>query len=376
MNWNGHHNEAEEYAQRAELAALEGQCDLMRDLYRHAAEQETLALEQLDETKSRTIGVTAVSAASLWYKSGELRQAERIACHSLARDEIPPFATDQLQTVLHSIWNERTLQSSQVEFTKGEVLVRVAGGSVVHGGAPLDLVHLKVDQVRSLVYRTIEMLLNLPVRKRGSPSAKIQQQFRPWLLQAPAGSYQFAVRVQRPAQIELFPEAGPDLEDITKRALDIVDASALESMTWLEELIEAPDYVDVFLRLTRDMAPTGKSFKTLEMRPSTATERRPVVLTPDSRETINSSLRSRKKEKQEPAEMEEQQISGVLRALHLDADWLEVARSEPPFDHVKVYKTGDVIDDIVGPLVNHLVLVDVAIAPDGKLIFRDIQLDE
>jgi len=376
MNWTDHHSEAEMYAQRAELAALEGRHELVRDLYRHAAEQETLALEQLDGTKSRTIGITAVSAASLWFKSGDMRQAERIACHSLSRDEIPPFATDQLQALLHSIWNERALQRSEVEFTKGEVLVRVAGGTVVHGGAPLDLVHLKVDQVRGLVYRTIEMLLNLPVRRRGAPSADIQEQFRPWLLQAPAGSYQFAVRVQRPAQIELFAKAGPNVEEITQRALDIVNASALESTDPLEGLVDAPDYIDVFLRLVRDLAPTGRSFKTLEMRSAIGLERSPVVLTQDSREVINSSLRSRKEVKQEPAAIDEHQICGVLRALHLDADWLEVARSKPPFDHVKIYKTGDVIDDIVGPLVNHAVLVDVATEDDGRLIFRDIQLDE
>lgn len=37
------------------------------ELYRLAGEAETLALEALEPTKTRTIGITAVSAASLLY---------------------------------------------------------------------------------------------------------------------------------------------------------------------------------------------------------------------------------------------------------------------------------------------------------------------
>lgn len=64
----------------------------------------------------------------------------------------------------------------------------------------------------------------------------------------------------------------------------------------------------------------------------------------------------------------------MLRALNLDKDWIEVALSSG--QHIQIYETGDVIDDIVGPLVNHHVVVDVVIQPDGKRFFRDIQSED
>ncbi len=373
MSWNEHHSISEDYAIRAELAIKNSDYKTAIELFRNAAEQETLALSEIDPAKNKTLGITVLSAASLWFKAGDFRQAERLVCHWLETDLLPPFSIDQLQTVLQSVWNERVLRESRIQFSRGEVLVRVTGGEIVHGGAPLDLISLKVDEVRNLFYRTIELLLNRPLRRRGVPSSDIQERFRPWLLQAPAGSYQFAVRVQKPAQLSLYPDTSPQVEDISKKVLEIIDAATQEKPDLLVERVPDLEYRDVFLKLARNLAPTGRTFRTLEMRPTSDIEARPIILTPDARQIVNATIRSSKKDDIKKGELKAEELTGILRALHLDKDWIEIALLDDPQQHVQVYETGDVIDDIVGPLVNHRVVVDVLTQSDGKRIFRDIQ---
>lgn len=375
MSWLKHHSNSEEFASQAEALLKKGDVDDALILYWRAAESEALAIEDLDHSKKRTLGITVVSAASLWFKAKELRQAERIACKWLASDSFPNFAIEELQSILQTVWNEKVFQEAGIEFAKGEVLVSVSGGEVVTGGAPLDLIHLKVTEVRNLFFRTIEMLLNHPFRRRGTPSPFIQQHFRPWILQAPPGSYQFAVRVQKPAQLLLFPDATPEVEEVTNRFLEIVDAASQETHEKLEETVPDPEYRDAFLKLSRNLAPTGKSFKKLEIKSATDLVAQPIVFSPSSRKAINKTLRkSRKDKSDQKKDLKEEQLVGVLRGLHLDKDWLEISISED--ETVRVYQTGDVIDDVVGPMVNHRVVVAVSIRPDDRHLFRDIELED
>lgn len=370
-----HHSRSEEYASQAEAALRNGDRERAVELYRMAAEEEALALSALDPKKTRTLSVTAVSAASLWFKAGEFRQVERIACQWLATDDLLDFAISQLQTILQTAWNEQLFRQSGIEFVKGEVLVSVGGGEIVTGAAPLELVHRKINEVRSIFHRTIEMLLNRPFRKRGLPNADVQEQFRTWLLQAAPGSYQFAVRVQKPAQMSLFPDITPEIEEVTQKFLEIVGAASRETHEELENVVPDPEYRRGFLRITRNLAPTGKTFNRLEIRSATDLEARPIVFLPESRQDINKTLREERKATEESTRLKEEQITGILRALHLDKDWIEVHPDDGE-KSIRILQTGDVIDDIVGPMVNQRVIVDVAVRPDGAHLYRDIQSEE
>lgn len=310
MTWETHHSASEDYAIKAELATKNHDSLAARNLYHRAAEEEVIALSQINQGKVKTLSITVLSAASLWYKAKEFREAERFVCEWLANDLLPQNFIAQLQTVLQTIWNEKTLRESNINFAKGEILVRVAGGEVVHGGAPLDLTSLKVDEVSNLFYRTIELLLDYPLRLHGGPSADVQSRFRPWLIQAPAGSYQFAVRVQQPDQLPLFPGSNLDVENVSQKVLEIINAAASEKSSLLEESVSKPEYRPVFLKLARNLTPTGKTFKTLEMRPSSDIEAQPILLTPEAREVINQTIKSNKKIDITKKQLKEEQVVG------------------------------------------------------------------
>jgi hypothetical protein len=377
MSWAEHHARSEEFASMAEVAYHQQEVGRSVELYQSAAEQETLALEELDQNKARTLGITTVSAASLWYKATDYEKAQQIVYQGLANKDLPAFAKKQLEDLLQNLWIERDREKAGINFTTGEVLISVSGGEIVRGGAPLELIIQKVDEVGRIFYRTIELLLGYPFRKRGVPSPEIQEQFRPWLFQAPAGSYQFSVRVEKPKQMSLFPEATPSVNSITTTFLDILRASADDPEKELAKIVPNKEYRDIFLKLTRNLAPTGKVFGRMEIKPSSDMGRQRVVLMPASREVMSHALKTSRESLLGGKDREEIQISGTLRGLQLDKDWLDVDTLDEEPKTIRVYNAREAIDDVVGPMVNHKVIVSVIKKTSGKrLEFRDIQTDE
>ena len=62
----------------------------------------------------------------------------------------------------------------------------------------------------------------------------------------------------------------------------------------------------------------------------------------------------------------------MLRAVHLDSDWLELAAGD---QRLRVIAVGEEVDDVIGPLVNRQVIVHVSIV-GGKRRFLDIEADD
>ena len=374
MSWQEHHSKSQEFASKAEACFSDGDIGEAIEFYKVAAEEEETSLSFLDYSKPRTIGITAISACSLCYKGKFFEKAEKIAYKYLSTEILPEFAISQLKTILQTLWYERALQKAGREFVKGEVFVSISGGIIVPGGAPLDLIHRKVDEIKNFYYRIVEMALSIPFRKRGSPSQEIQENFRPWLLQAAPGSYQFAVRIEKPAQLSLFNDFMPKVEEATQKFFEVIAATGIRDKEHIERIIPDEEYRESFLKLSRNLAPTGKSFNRIEIKSPISLDE-PIVLIPESRKVINDNLKPFKKKIDTEGLIKEERLIGVLRGLHLDADWIAISIPEEN-KTIRVYQAGDVIDDIVGPMVNHRVIVDVGVKPDGKYIFRDIQSEE
>ncbi len=375
MSWVEHHSKSEKFASEAQAARKQGDINKALDYYNLAAKEEELALSLLDITKTRTLGITVISAASLYFKAEDFQKAEKIAHQYLAGETLPSFAIEQLQSILRAVWNEKTFKEAGITFVKGEVLVSVEGGIIVPGGAPLDLIHRKIDEIKNVFFRVIEMDLGLPLRKKGPPSNEIQTNYRPWLLQAAPGSYQFAIRVEKPKQLSLFLSGTPSIEEVTQKFFEVIGATSQDPNEQLIKLVPNPEYRKSFLTLTRNLAPTGKSFTRLEIKSSTDMEAPPIVFVPESRKCINDVLKLTRKPVEKKEQLEETQLKGILRGLQLDKDWIEINIPEGDEKTIRVFQTGDVIDDIVGPMVNHPVIVDV-VQKSGKYIYRDIELEE
>jgi hypothetical protein len=368
MSWLSWHEVSERFASDAHVATREGSRDQASILFRRAAEAECKALEKLDPSKSRTLGITAVSAVSLWFKADELSEAERAAMRWLASDRLPAFAVSQLRQLVQSIWTSQTMRDAGVSFLPGQVIVSVKGGQTVVGGAPLDLIIEKVEAVQALFYRTIEYLKGVPHRRRGGPAQEVREACRPWLFQTQPGSYQFAVAVQEPRQLDFFKDTGPRPEQVAEHFMSVLKATSEDPVGLLPELVPAEDYRSTFLKLARNLAPTEKTFGAVEVRESR--EMSPVILIPETRTTINSALRPKTSAGDE--EPGGQELHGVLRALHLDKDWLELWMDGRL---VRVNGLADAVDDVIGPMVNRRVVVQVQ-RHGKRLNFFDIEIEE
>jgi hypothetical protein len=370
MTWSLWHSQSERFASEAELARRRNENSIAEGLYLQAAEAENNALLALDPTKTRTLGITAVSAVSLWFKGKAFEKAEQLCYLMLSRSDIPDFATTQLRNLVQAIWTEHSKQSAGVTFLPGQVYISVKGGEVVTGGAPLDLIVDKVQTIQSMFYRTIEESNNMPLRLRGGPVRELQEAFRPWLFQAPPGSYQFSVAIQRPAQVDMFKTA-IDPAALAERFLNVLRAASSNDPVQLELLVPDKGYRSTFLKLARNLAPTGKSFERLEVR--SATDNNPVALQPGNRKGINAAIKSLATPLVAETGVVEVTLHGILRAVNLDKDWIEVA-VDGESRHIS--GLAEALDDVIGPMVNRRVSVRAREGPKNNFRFDDIELDE
>jgi hypothetical protein len=118
-----------------------------------------------------------------------------------------------------------------------------------------------------------------------------------------------------------------ELADIMNRVLR---ASASDPDAELSAPVPDKGYREAFLNLSRNLAPTGKMFDRLEIRDASAPALEPVELQVTSRRDLNTALKN----------------------------------IRPP-----------VLDDVVGPMVNHQVIV-TAVRRKGKLVYQDIEAEE
>jgi hypothetical protein len=369
MSWNKYHLQSERYAAEAEALKLNGNSEQAKLLYEKAAIEEFRALDYLDESKKRTLGVTAVSAVSLLYKSSKVVDAEREAHRCLAIQALPDFAMSELRAILQTIWNEAEMKKTGIKFVDGQVLVSVKGGKIVRGGAPLDLIIEKVQTVQSYFYRTTELIRNMPHRRRGAPEKGIQDMCRPWLFQAAPGSYQFAVAVEESIQQELFDKNTPSGKEIATSFLSILRSSIEDPENEFKKLVPSEEYQTTFLKLTRNLVPTGKSYSEMEIRLTNVAKS--ISLVPAARDIIRDTLNKHKKTAVTLGEeKDEKTLQGILRAVHLDQDWLEVTVGE---EHKRVLNIGDTVDDLIGPMINRPVLVKYFVNQKGANIFIDIE---
>jgi hypothetical protein len=371
MSWLSAHQESEALAAAGHETIRRGDLAQAQGLFRRAAEFEARALEDLDATKPRTLGITAVSAVALWYKAGELKEATRLAHQASAKPGMPDFALQELRQLLQAIWNEDAQRQAAISFVPGQVIISIKGGEIITGGAPLDIIVDKIQIIQNIFYRTAEFIQSLPLRKRGLPSKELQERCRPWLFQSVPGSYQFAVAVQKPIQEELFPTGAPEPAALTETFLSILRAAGENPEDGLNRIVPEEDYRATFLKMARNLAPTGKVIETIEVRG--AGDDAPIILSSNSRKLIANALKPQETIEARKVSEREITLRGVLRNLHLDDDWLEVSVDGVP---KRVTGVSETVDDLIGPMVNREVSVRVRQGRGRSLVFVDMEPDE
>lgn len=370
---NPEHQKAQELAALAGLRMREGDPATARRMYTEAADLEQKAFEKIPQDKTRTRSILGVSLASLLYKARELEAAERELYKLLTLEGLTTAAHRQLRDLLEVVWDEKALLDSGFQYGEGELLISLRGGEIGSGTAPLELIVQKTDGFKSLLYRVAEWTGQHPFRSRGRPPSEVFHALQLRATQPATGSYRFTVRFVEPAQQKLFEDqeisiTATAVAESTVRILKLLNAAAVDE---LQEYIPQDDYRRAFTQLARNLAPTKRDAREIEVRqrsgrPDEVEES--VILAIGSRAAINEVVRSSLHEDEKVTE-----VRGVLRALDLDQQWVDIQTDDGDRKHCKT--PPEFLDDVVGPMVNRRVVAHGK-SKRTKFLLRDIELDE
>lgn len=370
---NDRHREAEELAAEAERLLASGQKDEAARRYSSAADAEQAALALVPEGKIRTQNVLSVSFASLLYKAQRYEEAERIIFQMLGSSRLESWADCQLRELLQVVSDERSLLSSQARRYFGEsIVLSLSGGEIGSGTGPLDLILEKAEAFRSLLYRIAEWTAQYPLRVQGGPPKEILQLVQARVSEPAPGSYRLEVRLTESAQMDLFGPTRMQPKAVSDAMFRFLGCLASGTTTDLEELVPDTPYRKALLQLTRNVAPRGKRVSEVGVLRRHGETTESVYLT----DQIPKKIRTAMPAKDFPRE-ERRELAGVLRALHLDKNWLEI--TVPGNKHVKCDTVHDMLDDVVGPMVNQRVIVSGRSRlryGRSRLLVEEINLDD
>lgn len=364
MTWLDEHRKSEIFASQAEVAVHQGEACRARTLYAEAAAAEENALTQVESGKQRTYGITAVSAASLRFKSGQYDGALALAYRCLAVEWLPPFAWRQLDELVGMTKTE----ISRAKWENTGVIVSLKEGDQLLDAAPVELLSSKFKHLESFLYRTAEVLHDIPYRTGGKPSQEIRDVYQPWLFQVTSSGCQFGIAVGEPSSNgDMVVEQEPRAR-VLNRFYDIMRACAESPVAGLRGEISDPRYRGAFLRLARDLAPSRDGYDSLDIKfPRRAY---PVVFARNSRDVIAGALRGvAVRALPQAEEPEEVDVNGVLRGVDLERGWIEVLDGS---QRVRIKGIGSDVDGMIGPMVNGHVAVQV-VRIGGDLQFRGIR---
>lgn len=113
MSWSTRHSQSEKLASAAHLARQRGDLADAEANFVAAGRAEARALLALGADEPRTYGVTAVSAAALFFKGREFAEAEKIARVALKTHFLPDFAKEQIEEILTAIRAERAKEHDE-----------------------------------------------------------------------------------------------------------------------------------------------------------------------------------------------------------------------------------------------------------------------
>lgn len=374
MSWLEHHKESEQQAGNAEYHARMGENSNAMSSYRLAADAEERALDDLDKSKRRTYGITAVSAVALRFKARDYPAAQNLAHAHLGTGELPEFAQVQLRELLETMWDDLDRLRTGLRPSRSEIEFSLKGGTVLSGSAPADVVMGLVGRAEALVYRVTEYTHGLPHRtdRTVPPSVKSASQIR--VAAATSGSYRFRLSIDAPAQMEMFgPQSSATApSDVARASVGILRAGLDSPHVALPALVTDQAYRATFLKLARDLSPNGRRWNRLEIRSAAADQ--PITMNQQTRQALNEIIRASSRGSNGVGGQEET-ITGILRAVNLENDWLDVVTSGEP-SRIRIRGVGVTLDDQIGPMLNQPVIVTTVRRRGESRRLIDIEPDD
>jgi hypothetical protein len=113
------------------------------------------------------------------------------------------------------------------------------GNATGYGVISADLLVKRIDQIKTIFYRTVERLSNLPYRTAGGPSKQVTDSFSLYLNGFMAGSFGVSFSIgERAEQLPLFPDYVPEKVEIETVINEVLTCFELLQQDELDTLKE------------------------------------------------------------------------------------------------------------------------------------------
>lgn len=343
------HDQAMDLTFLADRAKAAGDLEEAGRLYKQALESELAALEALQEPTSMTLAVMRRSAAWLALECDDTRLAEKLASAGLAADP-PRKIAEELREVWEQANFHRHLHTPGLDLADNEIEMTLSGPGVGLGIAEWTAYRARVDDTLKMITRITERRSERPFRHRGPPTAVIRDYLSPHVSLPRAASYAVSIRLggdqlHLPGLIDL-----PELPDVIDDFLTIVETVNGSVEDQLDQLIPDESYRLNALALAKQIAPDGKSIKQVGFATFGAEGPRKVGFTRPKRDVQRSATNR--------GESEERVVEICGTLLFADARGVKnEIRIVDDDAHHKVMVSPEMMDDIVRPLWNTVVLV-------------------
>ncbi|MBI3329556.1 MAG: hypothetical protein HYZ81_22985, partial [Nitrospinae bacterium] len=316
---NDQHTTAQELSARAATFLAERHAQEAQHLFAEAAKHEAAALASVPSDKTRSRSVLSVSVASLLYKGARLDEAEKAIFGFLAPGDLDAWADTQLRELLHVVTDERLLMTTLARRYPGEsITVSLRGGEIGAGTGPLDLILDKATGFRSLLYRMAEWVGRFPLRHHGPPPKELLDIVQARATEPAAGSYSLEIRLTEPVQPDLYKPTRVTPVELSDRLFNFLQCLTAGTPNDLENLVPEPDYRKALLQLTRNFVPGGKRIREIGIYRQKQGRLESIYLT----NALPPRIREAIPRRPESLAEEHRSYRGVLRALHLDRNWL------------------------------------------------------
>jgi len=222
------------------------------------------------------------SAASLAFKGGDYESADWLIANGLSGYP-PSEIKEELKNLYDDVNFMRHLSAKGIELSNREWLMTLSGNDISYGKTNAELLMTRVEKVTTLYYRTVERLLKLPYRVKGSVNPEIKEKYGLYISALLPGSFAVAFQVGKPyLQISLFPDIEPKEPINPEIVIDEVMScfEILESINpdELKERIVDKTYYENFVGLAKQIAPDGDKVKLVGFTVKRNGSEKPVAL--------------------------------------------------------------------------------------------------
>ena len=272
------HREAMALADQALKAKNNGELELAIELTKKALELEKSEAYRFADQKDHepTRSVLFRSAAVLALECGKNREAEQLACEGLA-GKPPSSIADELRSILDESNFKRHLELNGIILGEESMQVSLAGNVLGVGEAPIGIVRFKIDQITSLLYRTVERIIGRPFRE-GDLDRKTKALLKPYMSVARAGSFAFTLKVGTTQDNQtIFPGMSFG-EKVINELLDCIELADKRDMENLSSKINDEKYFRNFRMLANKIAPDGNRIITVGFTTLKQHQRREVAM--------------------------------------------------------------------------------------------------